>query len=117
MLPDAEKQDAFARTEEAVVPDLDESLWEYVLEESANEFFSSDGAVSVLACGRVSVAEGNGVVIFIHGDNAIIADGNPKNVRGKILQGRCAGANWLAVRDPFLDPNVRRDEIKRFGGS
>ena len=43
--------------EQAVVTNLDESMWEHVLEEATDELFGGDGARLELVSGRLFVRE------------------------------------------------------------
>jgi len=47
-----------AGTEEAIVPDFDETLGQDMLQETANELLSGEGAKPGLICAGFGVAEG-----------------------------------------------------------
>ena len=70
--------------EQAVVTDFDEAWREHVLEEAANELCSSDGAVLELLAGGFFKSESD--VAVLQFAQAVVADGDAKDVRGEILE-------------------------------
>jgi hypothetical protein len=70
---------AQARTEKAIVPDLHEPLGQDVLQETANELFSSERANLGLVCVGLRVAESN--LPLSHVEDPLVTDGHPKDVR------------------------------------
>jgi len=91
-----------SRAEQAVVTDLDEATGKDVLEKATNELLGGDGATPGLVSGGVFERESD--LAIMQAAEAVIADGDAKDVRGEILEGLVAGADGLGVDDPFLFP-------------
>ena len=92
-------------TEEAIVTYLDETFGQDMLQEAVDEFLGGQRAEFGLA--RVGlVTECDLVVLDL--DDATVAEGDTKNVGGKILEGDAAIADGLAVNDPILFPHRSR---------
>ena len=98
--------------EQTVVTDLDESLREHVLEEATNELFSGDGATLELVSGRFFVRESDRAVLQFK--DAVIAEGDAKDVRGEILESGEASADGFGVDHPSFAPDERLDLSKQF---
>ncbi len=71
--------------EQAVVTDLDEAGWEDVLEEAADELCGGECAVLELLSGRLF--EGESDLTIFQLEQAVVADGDAKDIRGEILEG------------------------------
>ena len=69
-----------------------------MLEEAADEFLSSEGTGDKLASFGGVIAERHLVVFQF--EDALVADGNPENVGGQVLQGAQAIAHRLASLSP-----------------
>ena len=91
-----------AGTEEAIVPDLDESLGQNMLQETTNELLSGEGAEPGLICAGFGVAEGDLPISQL--EDTLVTDGHSEDVGSQILQGGRAIADRLAVNDPLLLP-------------
>jgi hypothetical protein len=100
-----------AGAEEAVVADFLESFGQDVLQETADEFLSGQSAGFPVAAGAVAVAEGDLTVLEF--ENAVVGEGDAKDVGGQILEGGLARADRLAVDDPFLKPDASRRLVKQ----
>lgn len=88
---------AVVRTEQAVVPDLDEAVGQDVLEKPTNKLLCGERAEPGPISSRVLELEGDDAVL--EAENAAVADGNAKDVRGEILQGGFARADRFGVND------------------
>src|SRR5437762_6964585 len=99
--------------EQTVVTDLDESLREHVLQEATNELFSGDGATLELVSGRFFVRESDRAVLQFK--DAVIAEGDAKDVRGEILESLGARADRLGVDHPVFAPDARLDLSEELG--
>jgi hypothetical protein len=96
--------------EEAVIPDLDKASGQNVLQETADELLSTDGAVPGFSSLRVLVAKGD--VIVFHFQDTIVTDGHPKDVGGQILQSSYSAADRLAMNHPIFAPRLSGDQVK-----
>jgi hypothetical protein len=90
------------RTEQAEVADFDEARREHVLEEATDELLSRDQTVLELVRGRLFIGESDVAVLQL--TEAVVAEGDAKDVRGELLEGCLAGADGLAVNYPALFP-------------
>ncbi len=81
---------ALRGTEQAVVTDLDESMRKDVLEEATNELLGGDGATLKLVSGGVFVSESDLAIMQLA--EAVVTEGDAKDVGSEILEGRLAGA-------------------------
>ena len=66
-------------------------LWQDVLKEAADELLGGDLGSSDLTGSRVLVLEGD--LAVIQREDAVVADGNSNDVRGKIFERRLAAAD------------------------
>ncbi len=96
------EQVTISGTEQTVVAHFDEALGQHVLEEAANECWGGQGASSELLSSRFLVLKSDLAVGEL--EEALVAEGDAKDVRGEILERRCAGADRLRVDDPLLLP-------------
>jgi hypothetical protein len=78
-----------------------------VLEETTNELFGRDGATLKLVGGRLFVREGDEPIFQFA--QAVVAEGDAKDVRGEILEGLLAGAYRFGVDHPVFAPDAGRD--------
>jgi len=98
-----------ARTEEAIISDLDEPFGQHMLQETADEFFGRYDADLGFPGFGGSVAKGH--VRIRHLDDAIVADGDAENVGSQILQCRNAISNHHAMHHPGLSLDLCGDII------
>ena len=98
---------ALGRMMQAEIADFDESLWEDVLEESADEFEWGHGAGTHALIIAVTVTEANGLIVGM--EDGGIGDGDAVEVAGEIAQGLFAGADGRGMDNPFACPDGRRD--------
>jgi hypothetical protein len=89
-----------SRAEQAIVTDFDEAVGEHVLEEATNELFGSDGATLKLVSGGLLVSESDLAMMEVA--EAIVTEGDAKDVRGEILEGLQAGADRFGMHDPIF---------------
>jgi len=102
------------RTEEAIIAHLDQALGQDVLQETRDELVGGQRAELGLAgIGCITVRD----LVVLHLDDAAVAEGNAKDVRGEILErgAQRAIANGLAVNDPALLPHIRGNVRKAIG--
>src|SRR6266436_4949004 len=90
--------------EQTVVADFDKAWWEDVLQEAANELCGSDGTVLKLLRGRLFVRESN--LALLQFTQAVVTEGDAKDVRSEILESLHATANGLGVDHPVLAPDA-----------
>ena len=93
---------ALGGTEQAVVTNLDEARREHVLEEATNELLGGKGALLELVSGRLFVSEGDLAIMQLA--QTVVAEGDAKDVRSEILEGRCTAADRLRMDHPVLNP-------------
>lgn len=98
--------------EQAVVTHLDESVGEHVLEEAPDELFSSDGATLELVSGRLFVSESD--LAIMHLAQSVVTNSDTKDVRGEILEGLFAGADWFGVDHPVVFAQLAHSSNVRF---
>ena len=96
------KQMTMSGAKQAVVTDLDEAIGEDVLEEATDELLGGDGAALELVSGGVFVRESDLAMMQLA--EAVVTEGDTKDVRGEILEGWDAGADRFGVDHPFLFP-------------
>lgn len=101
------EQVTVAGTEQAEVADLDEAWGENVLQETTDELGGGDGAALELVGGRFLVGESD-LAIFQFAE-AVVTDGDAKDVRSEILEGLFAGADRLGMDHPGFAPDGGRD--------
>jgi len=90
---------------ESVVADFVEAFGEHMLEESAHELVSSEGAGGPLLVLAVFVPERDGAVV--HGEDAPVGDGDAVDVTGEVVEhGGLALSPRLAPGDPVSRPYV-----------
>jgi hypothetical protein len=95
-----------ARTKQAIVADLSEAWWEDVLEEATDELFGTDGALFELISGGFFVRESD--LASLQLAEAVVAEGDAKDVRGEILESFGARAYRLRVDHPIFTPDAGR---------
>jgi hypothetical protein len=81
-----------------------------VLQEATDEFFGWKRAGPEFAGVGSAIAEGHSS--FGQLEDAMVADGHPKDVGRQILQGCETIAHWLTMDDPSLPPDRRWDEVE-----
>ncbi len=90
---------------QAEISDLVESLWQNVLEEAAHELLAGQLALTRPPFLSILVAEGDG--LLIHGEYAVIVDGNPKGVSGQVFKNSLFAFSPMdAVDHPLLFPGI-----------
>ena len=94
-------------TEQAVVTHLDEAVGEHVLQEAADELSGRDSAVFELVSGRLFVSESDVAVCQL--GEAVVADGNAKDIRGEILESLLTRADRFGVDHPVFAPDAGCD--------
>ena len=83
-----QKQLTMSGAQQAVVTNLDESIWEYVLEEATDELLGRDGATLELISGRLFVRESYLAIMEVA--EAVVTEGHAKDVGGEVLKGLLA---------------------------
>jgi hypothetical protein len=63
----------------------------------------------------LSSVETEGNLTVTVGEEAVVGNGDPKDVRGQRLQGATAMADGLTMDDPILPPDSRRHLCKQIG--
>ena len=101
------------RAEQAVISDFDESVRQDVLKKTTNKLFGSEGTEWGLISGRFLVLKSDLAILQL--EDALSADGNSKDIRGKISEGVLATADWLTVHDPVLFPSLLIDLSEQVG--
>ena len=84
-----------------------------MLQETANKFFSGQGAELGLASFGILVAKGY-IVIFQFQDTVVI-DSHSENICGEVLHGGLSIADRFAVHDPVLHPDRFGNIVKEVG--
>jgi hypothetical protein len=84
-----------------------------VLQEAVDELFGGEGAELGLSGIGGAITESDLIVLQI--DQAAVADGDAEDVRGQVLHCGAAIADWFAVDNPLLFPNVRGDGVSEGG--
>ena len=104
----------FAGVPETVVAYLVKAFWQY-MEKEATEELNSLYPFS-LPLVRVMVLVFYRNVAFVHGNEPVIGDGDPKDVTGEVLQHSILTcAIGFAVRAPLSVPDVSRDLLEEVG--
>jgi len=75
-----------------------------VLKETTNKLFGRHGTADELSRGHILVLKGD--VAVREREDAVVADGHTKDIRGEIFEGVLATADWLAIHNPALLPYV-----------
>ena len=89
-------------TQQAVMSDSDKTLWWNVHKKSADKFNTGNGKFRPLTFFTI-VFHIVGNSIFVHTDNAVVADGNPVGIFPKVVDnGLCTIKGFLAVGNPVL---------------
>jgi hypothetical protein len=96
-----------AGAEEAVIADFLETLGQDVLQETTDELLGREGAGFAVAGGAVTVTESD--LTLLKFEDTAIGEGDAKDIRSQILEGRLAGADRLTVNDPLLPPDLGRN--------
>jgi len=102
-----------SRAEQAVVTDLDEATGKDVLEKATNELLGGDGATPGLVSGGVFERESDLAIIELA--EAVVADGDAKDVRGEIFEGMFTRADGFGMDDPVFAPDAGWYLSKEFG--
>jgi len=89
--------------EETIVTDLHKVFGQDMLQETMDELMSSEGTAFFRTGFGVAIAKRHTVILQL--EEAVVAEGNPENVRCQILQGIEAGAHSFTVHDPVLLPD------------
>ena len=99
--------------EQTVVTNFDEAWREDVLEEAADELCGAHGAVLQLVSGRVLVSESD--LALLQFTQAVVTEGDAKDVRGEILESLCATAHRFGVDHPVFAPDALLDLSEQLG--
>ncbi len=94
------KQRTMSGAEQAVVTDLDETGWQDVLEEATDELLGGDGAILELVSGGVFIRESD--LAIMQFAEAVVTEGDTKDVRGEILEGLLARAHGFGMTTHFF---------------
>ena len=97
------KQMTITGTEQPEVAHFDEARWEHVLEEATNELFGGHGGVPELVSGRFFVGESDVAVLQLA--EAVVTDGDAKDIRGEILESLRASADRFGMDHPGFAPD------------
>src|SRR5512138_1582686 len=81
--------------EEAIVADLDKAFGQDMLQEAVDELFCRQGATFFSASLGGAVAKRDPVGLQL--EEAVVAQGNPENIRRQVLQGIQTGAHAFTV--------------------
>lgn len=109
---DGIKQKSFFRVQEAVVSDLNEAIWQDVLEEAPDELFGIESHGARLIMG-VFIGEGHAVTI--EPVDAFIADSDPEDIGCEVFESGCAFTDGLDIDDPAGVPHVCGYELEEVG--
>lgn len=107
------EQMTVGRAEQAVRSDVDESVRQAVLKQTTNKLFGCEGTELDLISGRFLVRKRDFAIL--QREDALLADGHSKDLRGKISAGVLATADWLTVNAPVLFPDVLIDLSAQVG--
>lgn len=107
------EQMTVGRAEQAVISDFDESVRQDVLKKPTNKIFGGEGTEFELISGRFFVLKRDVAILQL--EDVLIADGNSKDIRGKISEGLLATADWLTVNNPVFFPYVLIDLSEQVG--
>jgi hypothetical protein len=112
-LANQRQERAAAGTEQTIVAHFDKTLGQDMLQEAVDELVRLQGTQVGLTSVGIAVAEGD--LVVLQADQAAIANGDAKDIRREVLEGLEAIPDRLAVYDPVLFPDRRRDEVKAVG--
>src|SRR5437667_4774182 len=90
-------------TEQPEVADFDEARREHVLEEATDELLGGHGGVPESISGRFFVGESE--VAVLQFAEAVVTDGDAKDVRGEILESLGATADRFGMDHPGFAPD------------
>ena len=112
--PERSERCATAWAEEAVVSDVDEPLWQPMLEEAVDK--RSSGQRPALPPRTVALLEAEGDVPVFERFNPVVGDGNPGDGGGEGGEELGAGARRFAVGHPGLVPDLGRPMREQASG-
>lgn len=107
------EQITVGRSEQAEITDFDETIREDVLEKTTDKLFGRDGREFELISRRILVRESN--LAILKGEDAVVRDGNAKDVGSKIFESCFSGAYGLAVNDPIFEPDLLVGQVEEVG--
>ena len=91
------------RTPQTIVTNFVNALWQYMLEETSDEFLSADGHGLCLSPTRILISKAN--LAVVRREDSAVRDGNAVNVAGQIIKdGTRALDGRFTVDDPVLLP-------------
>jgi len=99
--------------EQTEVADFDEARRQDVLQEATDELGGGDGAVLELRRGGLFVRES--YLALLQFTQAVVTEGDAKDVRSEILESLHATANGLGVDHPVLAPDALLDLSEESG--
>ena len=89
-------------TQQSIMPDSYKAFWRHMHKKPADKLNAGNGIFFPSAFFTV-VFYVVGDCIFIHADNAMVADGNPVSIFPKVVDnGLCTIKGFLAMRNPVL---------------
>ena len=95
--------------EEAEIAHLHKAPGQDMLEETVDELFGGEGAELELAGIGRAVAKSDLIVFEFY--QAAVADGDPEDIGGQVLEGSASIADRFAVDDPLLLPDGGGDIV------
>jgi hypothetical protein len=84
-----------------------------MLKKPPDELFGGEGGEADTVGGPLLVFESD-VAVF-EADNAIVGEGDAKDIGGEILECGLAGTDFFKVSDPLLAPNTSGDLVQKTG--
>jgi hypothetical protein len=107
------QEQALGGAEETEIAHLHETLGQDMLEKAMDELFGGESAELDLAGSGRAVEKGDLVVFEL--DQAAVADCDPEDVRSEIFESSTAIADWFAVNNPILLPDIGWDAVGEAG--
>jgi hypothetical protein len=107
------QQGAMSGAEQAVVAHFDKAWRQDVLQEAPDELLGRQGAGSGFVGVGLLIAKGDLVIFKVK--QAVVAEGDAKDVGGQIFQSGLTVAHRLAMDDPSLSPDLGRNLLKQIG--
>jgi hypothetical protein len=101
------------RREQSVITDFDKILGQDVLEETTNKLLSRESREFDLIGSRI--LEGESDLTVGEREDAVVGDGDAKDVRGEIFEGCFSTTNRLTMNDPIFEPDLLVEEVEEVG--
>jgi hypothetical protein len=112
-LPGLIEQMTVGRRKQTVITDFDEMVRQDVLEETANKLLGREGREFDLLGGRILEGESN--LTILQRENAVVRDGDAKDVRSEIFEGSFSRSDRLTMNDPVFLPDLLIKEVVEIG--